>query len=130
MSNILEFPRGDDIYHEFLMPASAWSAGGHLFFSAKPVIDDDLTDAAAVIKRTFDDTVVSDTTIKGVAYKLYTCHFPPSDTIGIDSNGAESLDYLGDFQWVSSTGIVTTFPPVDPKIDVQVTFDVTRDVTP
>lgn len=128
MANVLPFPRGDGIHHTFSIPAVSWSAGGKLFFAAKSVIDDDILDAAAQINQSWDDTVVSDVTIKGVAYKQYDCYFPPSATNSILSNGAGSLDYLGEFQWVPAGGDPITFPPNDDKFDCAVYFDVKRGV--
>lgn len=125
----IEFPRGDTISHTFAMPASDWTAGGKLFFAAKPAIDDDNTDAAAVIDNNWDDTVVSDVTINGIAYKQYACTFLPADTNSIPSGGADSLDYEGEFQWVGADGTVKTFPPNDPKLDCVVYFDVKRETS-
>lgn len=129
MANTIEFARGDGIHHSFSMPADAWSAGGRLFFAAKTSIDDDTTDAAAVINRSWDDSSVSDVTINGIAYKKYDCYFPPSATSSIESNGAESAEYLGEFQWVPASGDPVTFPPNDPKLQVIVYFDVKRKTT-
>lgn len=126
MADTIEFPRGDGITHTFSMPASAWSAGGKLFFEAKPAIDDDSTDANAVISQTWTDSAVTDVTINGIAYKQYACSFPASATNSILSDGATSLDYLGEFQWVDSTGDPHTFPPNDPKLACIVYFDVVR----
>lgn len=127
MAKIL-FKRGDGITHTFTMPTANWSAGGKLFFAAKPAIDDDTTDAAAVINQTFTDTNVTDVTVGGVAMKRYTCYFPPSATNSIASGGATSKDYLGEFQWVSAGGVPSTFPGDDKFFDVVVYFDVRRAV--
>ena len=124
MANVMQFVRGDGVTHTFAMPTSGWTSGGTLFFAAKPAIDDDATDAAAVIKKSWNDGSVSDTVINGVPYKLYTCTFAPADTANIPSNGAQSASYLGEFQWVNAGGVPVTFPPTDPKIDVVVYFDV------
>lgn len=129
MATAIEFTRGDQITHTFSMPTSAWSSGGKLRFMAKPAIDDDNTDAAAVISEEWDDSVVTDVTIGGVAYKQYACLFPPSATNSILSDGAASTSYLGEFQWVSAAGIPMTFPANDPKLDVIVYFDVIRETS-
>lgn len=126
MATSIEFPRGDAVTHTFSIPASAWSTGGTLRFMAKPVIDDDTTDAAAVINQSWTDSAVTNVTINGVAYKQYACTFPPSATNTIPSNGADSANYKGEFQWVSAGGVPITFPPNDPKLDVVVYFDVIR----
>lgn len=125
----MEFTRGDGVTHTFAMPATSWSAGGKLYFAAKTQIDDDDTDASVVIRGAFDDTVVEDTTINGVAYKKYTCYFPPAATNSIESEGASQAEYIGEFQFVSSDGVPRTFPPTDQKIDVILYFDIKRKTT-
>jgi hypothetical protein len=124
----IEFKRGDGITHYFSMPTANWSAGGKLWFTAKPVIDDDSTDAAATITTSYTDSAVTDVTVSGVAYKKYTCYFPPSATNSIASGGAKKADYLGEFQWVSAAGVPSTFPGNDKFFDVVVYFDVKRAV--
>lgn len=124
------FPRGDGVHHEFYYPADAWTAGGRLFFAAKPAIDDDTTDAAAVINQSWDDAALKpDETLDGILYKVYDCYFPPSATSSIVSDGAESAEYLGEYQFVPSGGDPQTFPPTDPKIPAVVIFDVKRKTT-
>lgn len=123
----MEFSRGDGTTKGFSMPASKWSAGGRLFFAAKTLIDDDTTDAAALIQGNWGDEVVTDTTHNGVAYKRYACYFPPSATNTIPSNGAATLELLGEFQWVpSGGGDPITAPAKDDKIEVVVYMDVKR----
>lgn len=125
----MEFTRGDGANHTFAIPASSWSPGGVLFFAAKRVIDDDNTDAEAVIEGNWDDSDVTDVTINGVAYKKYACTFPPSATNSVESDGASSLELLGEFQYVPSDSIPVTFPATDEKIDVVLYFDVKRKTT-
>lgn len=125
----MEFVRGDGNNHKFRIPASSWTAGGKLFFTAKQIIDDDNTDSQALIKGDWDDTNVTDTTVNGVAYKEYACYFPPSATAGIGSNGSESLDLLGEFQYVPNGGDPITMPPKGQKLETVVYFDVTRRTT-
>lgn len=129
MANKIEFTRGDAAYHTFSIPASSWSSGGKLFFAAKAVIDDDSTDAAALIQCNWDDSAVSDVVIGGVAYKQYACTFPPSATNSIPSGGAASADYLGEFQYVPVSGVPVTFPASDAKLDAILYFDVKRKTT-
>lgn len=128
MANTIDFVRGDAADHTFAMPTSAWSSGGTLFFAAKPAIDDDATDAAAVIKESWTDGSTSDVVINGIAYKQYACHFTPDDTYSIPSNGAQSAQYLGEFQWVNASGVPITFPATDPKLACIVYFDVVREI--
>lgn len=129
MADIMEFPRGDGANHIFDLPADNWTPGGKLFFAAKQVVDDDNTDSAAVIKRDWDDTAVTDVVIDGVAYKEYACDFPPSATNSIPSNGAASAEFLGEFQYVPPSGVPITYPPKDEKIMCMVYFDVNRRTT-
>jgi hypothetical protein len=127
MADIIPFLRGDAAYHTFSIPATSWSAGGKLFFAAKPAIDDDTTDANALISGEWDDSSVTDVTVDGVAYKKYACTFPPSATNSILSNGSESADYLGEFQYVPATGVPITFPgALLPRLDAEIWFDVKR----
>ena len=128
MQNTINFTRGDAVTHTFSIPQANWSAGGTLFFAAKPVIDDDVTDTAAVIKKSWTDSATSVVVINGVNYVQYACSFTASDTNGIPSNGALSAQYLGEFQWVSSTNVPTTFPATDPKLTCIVYFDVIREI--
>lgn len=129
MAGIIEFTRGDGAHHTFSIPASNWSAGGKLFFAAKPLIDDDTADAAAQVAGVWSDADVTDVAIKGVAYKQYDCYFPPNATEGIASNGAGSVELLGEFQYVPLGGDPITFPANDDKLDCKVYFDVKRKVT-
>lgn len=123
----MEFPRGDGPTHTFSIPVTSWVPGGKLRFAAKPAIDDDVTDANAVINWEWDDTVVTDVVIGGIAMKQYACYFPPEATNNILSNGQDSADYLGEFQFVPPGGVPKTFPPKNPKITATVYFDVVRE---
>lgn len=130
MANTMEFSRGDGAYHTFSIPASSWTAGGKLFFAAKPAIDDDTTDAAAAIQGSWTDAdLLADVVIGGITYKKYNCHFPASATSSIVSGGAASADYLGEFQFVPASGDPMTFPAKDPKITTTIYFDVKRKTT-
>lgn len=128
MANKIEFSRGDGVTHYFSIPTDNWSAGGKLFFAAKPIIDDDVLDLNAVINKDWTDGSATDTVIDGVPYKRYECYFPPSATSSILSNGASSADYLGEFQFVPAAGDPVTFPPDDKKLECIVYFDVKRKV--
>lgn len=125
MASKIEFKRGDTITHTFSMPASSWSAGGKLFFTAKLAVDDDLTDANAVINKSFTDanTVNDGTTV------TYTCLFNPADTNNIVMDGATKADYKAEFQWVSASGSVSTFPGNDKFLDAVVYADLRRATT-
>lgn len=130
MTPTMEFTRGDGANHTCAIPTANWTSGGTLFFAAKPSPDDDNTDASAVIQGQWTDANVSDTVINGVAHKVYACHFPPSATNSILSNGAPSATYEGEFQFVpSGGGDPITAPADDNKIEVILYFDIKRETT-
>lgn len=119
--------RGDNKQITFSLPADNWEAGGTLFYAVKTVIDDVVTDTTAVLKKDFDDTVVTDVTIDGVDYKKYTLDFSPTETFSIVSNGKKTLSALSEFQWVNSDkSIVRTFPSSNNKIKTIIYMDVNR----
>lgn len=126
MANIIEFTRGDGVIHTFSIPAANWTPLGKLFFAAKPLIDDDSSDANALIQGKWDDSVVSNIVFNGIAYKRYACYFPPTATDSILSQGAGVIDYIGEFQYVPTTNIPVTFPATDAKLDVRLYFDIKR----
>jgi hypothetical protein len=120
----IEFKRGDQNIHQFVIPVGQWSAGGTLFFTAKPDVDDDITDANAVINYAFTDAdMVNDGT-----NVTYNCVFPPSATTNIASDGEKKRDYLAEFQFVSLSGVPTTYPGDDNFLDAIVYFDLRRAV--
>lgn len=128
MANLIEFTRGDGAHHTFAMPASNYTAGGKLFFAAKPVIDDDNTDAASLINGVWTDLAVTTVIINGVSYKQWACDFTAAATNNIPSNGAGSADYLAEFQFVPLIGDPVTFPATDAKLDCRLYFDIKRKV--
>lgn len=119
----IEFKRGDGATHYFKMPSDSWSAGGMLRFAAKPIPDDDSTDAAALINVTFDDTVVTD----DGDYKKYTLDFVASDTDSILTSNAKYIKLLGEFQWTPASGDPTTYPGNDKYIETIVYADIARE---
>lgn len=126
----IEFKKGDGITHTFLIPADQWSSGGKLFFAAKSVPDNDSTDSVAVIDKSFTDSVVTDTTVSGTAYKVYTLTFVAADTADVNfSDGSKKKRYLGEFQFVPATGEPTTIPGSDDFLDVIVYADIKRGTT-
>lgn len=125
----MEFVRGDGANHGFAIPAANWTPGGTLFFAAKRFVDDDNTDAQALIQGNWGDGVVTDITHNGVPYKRWACSFPASATNGIESGGAETLNLLGEFQFVPTSGEPVTFPGTVGRIPVVVIFDVKRKIT-
>lgn len=118
----IEFKRGDGVTHYFVMPTASWSAGGKLRFVAKPTVDDDTLDAAAVIYRQFTDSVA----VNNGTNVTYTCYFPPSDTSGISMGALTQKEYVSEFQWTSSGGVPSTFPGDDKFIACVVYADLAR----
>ena len=120
----MKFKKGDGITHYFKMPLSSYSVGGTLYFAAKPEVDNDATDAAAVIDKSFDDSVVD--TSDGV-YAVYTLSFGPNDITGVSFvNGEKKKKYLGEFQHVPLTGGPSSFPGNDDYIEVIIYADIKR----
>lgn len=125
--SVIVFSRGDGAHHTFAIPATSWAAGGTLLFAAKPAIDDDNTDANALINFSWNDSnLMSDVVVNGVTYKKYKCDFPGSATNSIPSGGAASADYLGEFKYVPLTGDPITAPATDQKLDCIVYFNVKK----
>ena len=124
----MEFKKGDGRTHWFKIPVDDWSSGGALFFTAKPAIDNDATDAAAVIDKEFDDTdLTTNETINGVVYKVYELNFDPGDIVGVNfTDGQKKKKYLGEFQFVPNGGNPSTFPDDDNFIEVVIYADVKR----
>lgn len=125
------FKRGDGLTHYFQIPADAWTSGGKLFFAAKPIVDDDSTDAAAIIDVSFTDSDIVDSShdMYDADYVTYELVFAPSDIGAITFGGDKKKKYLGEFQFVSSDGVPETFPGDDDFIDVIIYADIKRGTT-
>lgn len=92
--------RGDSDEWTLSVPLTIWSAGGKFFFAVKAkgdINEVDATDANAVIKKTFDDTYISDTTATDKIYSLYLL---PSETVD-----ATPAKYKAQFKWMNSAAI-------------------------
>lgn len=126
----IEFKRGDAATHYFKIPTANWTAGGTLWFAAKPAVDADATDAAAVINKSFTDSVVTDETINGVAHKKYTLAFVAADTANVTfTDGTTKNKYKGEFQFVPTSGAPVSFPADDKYIEVLVYADIKRAIS-
>lgn len=122
----MEFKKGDRTIHYFKLPIADYSVGGTLFFAAKAGVDNDATDAAAIIDKSFDDTVVD----TDATYATWTLEFDPGDITGVNfSNGEKKKTFLGEFQFVDSDGNPNTFPSDDNFIEVIVYADIKRGVS-
>jgi len=122
----MEFKKGDNVNHAFKMAIADYTTGGALYFTAKPAVDNDATDATAVIDKAFTDSVVT----TDATYATWSLAFVPADITGVNfSNGERKLTYLGEFQFVSATGVVSTFPSDDNFIEVIIYADIRRSVS-
>lgn len=125
----MEFKKGDGQTHYFQLPDDSWSAGGTLWFAAKEIPDNDATDANAVINKSFDDTKIVESGHEEYTsgFVTYELEFLPGDIVGVNFNNGESnKEYLGEFQFVPTTGIPETFPPNDEYIQVIIYADIKR----
>lgn len=127
----MHFKRGDGLTHYFQIPISSWSAGGKLFFAAKPTVDDDITDAAAVIDKEFTDSDIVDSSheMYDADYTTYELSFIPGDIVSITFGTDKRKKYLGEFQFVPVSGVPETFPGDDDYIDVIIYADIKRGTT-
>lgn len=124
----MEFKKGDAVTHYFQMPIDSWTAGGKLFFAAKADPDDDNTDALAVIDKPFEDDAVvdSDHEMYDPLFATYELKFDPGDVTVSFSDGAKKKKFLGEFQYVPTTGEPETFPGGDDFLEVIVYADIKR----
>lgn len=125
----MEFKRGDDLTQYFQLPTDSWVAGGTLWFAAKPSVDNDNSDAAAVINKSFTDSAIVDNTDPEylAGYVTYALDFIPDDIVNVSfSNGEKSKKYLGEFVVVSALGIRESFPANDQYLNVIIYADIKR----
>ena len=125
----IEFKKGDAQTHYFSLPEDAWTPGGVLFFAAKPAVDNDATDASAVIDKEFNDANIvapgHDEYEDG--FVTYELSFFPGDIVNVNfSNGEKRKKYLGEFQYVPDTGEPESFPGNDDYIEVFIYGDIKR----
>lgn len=124
----IEFKKGDATTHYFQMPLDSWTPGGSLFFTAKTKPDDDVTDAAAVIDASFGDAAIVDSSHEeyDAEFVTYELGFVPGDIVNVSfADGSKKRSYMGEFQFVPTTGLPETFPG-DDFIDVVIYADIKR----
>lgn len=127
----MEFKKGDANIHYFQIPSDSWTAGGLLWFAAKVKPDDDPTDAMAVINKNFDDTTIVDSSheMYDASFVTYECEFLPGDIVNVSfADGSKKRTYMGEFQYVPTTGLPETFPG-DEFIDVIIYADIKRGIS-
>lgn len=119
----MPFKYGDRVVHYFKMPIADYSAGGKLWFAAKPSPDNDTTDGAAVIDKSFTDSVVT----TDATWATWTLEFLPADLQNISfASGEDELDYEGEFQFVDASGHPKSYPDDNNYIEVKVYADIKR----
>lgn len=99
--------RGDAKTWPVRMSEDSWTPGGKLFFAAKKTVDDDVTDASAVIKKTMTDSdiVNSSSELYIAGYVTYEMDL----TGGTDGDTDVAPDsYIAEFQFVDSLGEPST----------------------
>lgn len=114
MAKSLKMFRGDAKSITVNIPIDEWTPGGSIFFAAKKVIDNDLVDSSAKMKKSMNDTNITSTTSVN---KVYTLSLEKTDTNALDPG-----DYIGEFQFVDSVGRPTTFS----QFTIEVLGDVNR----
>lgn len=125
----MNFKKGDDNIHYFRMSEAVFVPGGTLWFAAKPAVDNDGADSAAVINKSFTDANIVDNTheqyVEG--YATYELVFLPGDITSITyANGEKLKKYIGEFQLVSALNTVKSFPDDSNFIEVIIHADVKR----
>lgn len=125
----MKFKRGDDLFQYFQIPTASFVAGGTLHFTAKPAVDNDNTDAAAVIDKSFLDSDIVDSSHDEYesGFETYEMAFTLEDITNVTfSNGEKAKKYLGEFQIVGADGKVESFPNDDNFIEVIIYADIKR----
>jgi hypothetical protein len=127
----MDFKKGDLQTHYFQLPLEAWTPGGTLWFAAKPDPDNDASDSAAVINKSFGDADIvgaldDDNAEYTVGFVTYRLTFEPTDVNVSFDGGDKNKHFLGEFEFVSSVGEPESFPSDDQFIDVIVYADIKR----
>lgn len=119
----MKFKKGDHRTHLFKLPIADYTTGGTLYFAAKEVPDNDVTDAAAVINKSFTDADVT----TNATHAIWTCAFDPDDISGVNfEDGEDEKEFKGEFQWVEDDGTRHSYPDNNSYIQVIVYADIKR----
>lgn len=119
----MTFKKGDNVNHSFKLPIGDYTPGGTLYFTAKPEIDNDTSDAAAVINKSFADSLV----VLDATHATWPLAFLPADIVGVNfENGETNKEYIGEFQWIEDDGTIHSYPDNDDFINVVIYADVRR----
>ncbi len=118
---IMEFKRGNGVSHSLRIPIGSYVAGSTLWFTAKPIVDNDNTDGAAVINKSFTDSNVT----LSALYATYDLEFVPGDISTILYQDGESrIDYVGEFTYDTPGLSPVTFPADDTFIVARIYADI------
>ena len=98
-----------------MLTVDTWIPGSTILFGAKVSVDDDITDASAVMKKKFTDDDIDSTDAE---YVYYTLKIDPDETT------VEPRNYIGEFQFVDPDGRPTTYE----QFDISVIADINRRV--
>lgn len=125
----MNFKRSDNVIHYFGIPEESWVAGSTLYFTAKEHIDNDDTNAKAVISKSFGDGDIVGPSSEHYkdGYKTYEMKFIPTDTQSIQFDEGETVKkYIGGFELNTNGGSNkrTTYPDGNNYIEVKVFADV------
>lgn len=129
-TSTMRFKRGDINVHYFKMPLASWNANGVLSFAAKPQVDNDDANSAAVIIKSFTDSdIIGNSHPKYDAeHATYELVFNPSDISSSlqFQDGETRREFVGEFQFVPSGGMPQSFPNTDDFIQVIIFADIRR----
>lgn len=103
-------PAGDTRSLPIAVPISIYSAGSTLLFGMKLVLDTDLTDAAAVVKKTLTDSNITSTTATTVNYLM--------ELGTTDTNTVTPATYFAGFKMVSEDETTTVISYPDPSVSI------------
>lgn len=127
---IMNFKRGDDNFHYFRLPLANWASGSTLSFAAKEQVDNDSTNALAVIKKSFTGSAIVAPTHEQYVddSTTYELEFNPVDITNVTySNGEKMKKYLGEFQLLyPGDDPVVSYPNDSNFIEVRIHGDILR----
>lgn len=120
----IQMKRGDTREVIIGVPKAIYSPGTVITFMAKPGYDNDSTNAAALINKTFGDADIISQDGEKVTYR---CVIAPADTrdleIKIDKKKS-SLKLIGEFELRTPAGVVRTLPMNDGYVELMIYPDI------
>lgn len=122
MSSKIELKRGDSYSCTVSIDKTLYEPDSTLYFSAKERVDNDKQDSKAVIHIYSNEVEVNHERNKAT-YKFL---FAPSDTESITFKDNDPIELLGEFEYVTPSGKVFSFPKNNKFIRVTVYPDIRR----